>query len=334
MTPTTGHLVLALGADDNYALPLSVTVASVLDRLTNRAEVDLFVLDGGIHRDRRARIRRVVRRTGPLVHLHWIDPPGDGNAHLPTRPHTSTAAYRRLSIPEAVPDTFSRCIYLDCDMMAHRSLQRLMDIPFDGNALLACPNVGWEHTFRTDDCIEVARHAGLNPESRLFNSGLVVLNLEAWRRDNISRAVRSCLQNNRARGYTDQRALNVVLCDDWKALDLRWNVQSSLVHLDAWPASRHKDVMRRRRDAIVSDPFITHFSGSSKPWQVGCSHPRQLDWVRHLWNSGWYRYGERPRVFARWFSRYLWRRLRDTSRPLRHALARRFPDPLARVLRR
>ena len=56
----------------------------------------------------------------------------------------------------------------------------------------------------------------------------------------------------------------------------------------------------------MNEAYIYHFAGGSKPWQIGCNHPAQLQWIRYLWDSGWFIPAERVRWFGEWFLRYYW----------------------------
>jgi lipopolysaccharide biosynthesis glycosyltransferase len=76
----------------------------------------------------------------------------------------------------------------------------------------------------------------------------------------------------------------------WLHLDPRWNQQYSSYLLD----SRTLGITPRERTRLLSDPFIVHYSGATKPWTFENDHPLRHLYYRHLRNTpyaGW-----RPRA--------------------------------------
>ena len=47
---------IVLGADDNYALPLAVTLCSILKNVPSTAALHFFILDGGITKKSKKKI--------------------------------------------------------------------------------------------------------------------------------------------------------------------------------------------------------------------------------------------------------------------------------------
>jgi lipopolysaccharide biosynthesis glycosyltransferase len=253
---------------------------------------------------------------------------------LPTYEWINSSAYLRLYIPEIIPDHRSKALYLDSDLQVEASLTGLWEQSLDRQAVGAVqaygtPYVSYPLGIRNHDAFD------LPPDTPYFNSGVLLLNLDRWREDNISKQVIRYLRRYEEHvQMVDQEGLNVVLANDWKPLDLSWNVMSHLLHFENWPPSPFKERVRPRREQLLENPKIYHFAGEKKPWHVECNHPAQFEWMRYLWESGWFPPTERIQWFGQWFGRYGWWHLRDTTRPLRHAIAGRTPAPISRILKR
>ena len=65
--------------------------------------------------------------------------------------------------------------------------------------------------------------AGLPPATLFFNSGVMLIDIDTWRADEIARKV---LAVSETVPTNDQALLNMVLWDRWMPLDTRWNSRS------------------------------------------------------------------------------------------------------------
>ena len=299
-------IAIVCGADDNYAMPLAVTVYSALANLKPGWSVELFIVDGGIQAEKKHRIERVVGTSSAPVNLRWARVDMNAIADLPTHEWINTTTYLRLFIPDIVPANINKALYLDSDLQVERSITELWDQDLDGRALASVQAYGTP-TVSFPLGIEKYKELGCPSDTPYFNAGVLLLNLDRWRNEKISDQVITYLREYREHvKMVDQEGLNAVLADGWKQLDLRWNVMSHLVNFDDWPESPFKEKVRPQREELMSEPYIYHFAGGSKPWQIGCNHPAQLQWIGYLWESGWFTPAERVRWFGEWFARYYW----------------------------
>lgn len=305
-TLSSPAITLVVGADDNYAMPLSVTLYSGLINLKSECPVELYVLDGGIREANKKRLERVVQKSESSVHLRWVKVDISSIADLPTHEWINTTTYLRLFISEIVPENVTKALYLDSDLLIERSLTELWDHNLDSYPLAATQAYGTP-TVSFPLGISSYEELGYPPDTPYFNAGVLLCNLERWRKEDLSGQVIAYLRKYRDQvQMNDQEGLNAVLAQDWKPLDLKWNVMSHLVNFDEWPGSPFKEKVRPRREELLTDAYIYHFAGGSKPWQIGCTHPAQLQWISYLWESGWFTPTERVRWFGEWFARYYW----------------------------
>ncbi|MFQ4145145.1 glycosyltransferase family 8 protein [Chlorogloeopsis sp. ULAP02] len=301
-------LVVVCGADDNYAMPLAITLYSTLIHLENNCTLYLYIIDGGISNKSKKRLERVIDLEHIDVHFKWVTPSElESLKKLHTLPWITVASYLRLLIPDLLPKHFEKAIYLDCDLQVEANLKNLWEQPLNEYAVLAVQDLGTPYV-SSPFGIAKYQEFGLAPQTPYFNSGVLVINVKRWRAENVSQRVIQYLQEYSQDVHLgDQEGLNVVLANQWGRLDLKWNLISHIYFYDIWDESAYKEEIGAIRQELISKPYIFHFAGGSKPWQIGCLHPQQLVWIRYLKDSKWFTPIENLLWRSQWFIRYyLW----------------------------
>lgn len=172
----------------------------------------------------------------------------------------SKSSYARIFIPEYLTNV-SRCIYLDTDLIVCSDLCELQLLDLHGKSsacVLDGGNATPQQQQRLREKLKLA-----NPQ-QYFNSGVIVIDLEAWRHRQVqSKAQRVAEENYDLLDQMDQDALNIVLAGDWLVLDPKWNTSKG------------------RADADFSDGII-HFLGKVKPWHADYAANFQDRWFALL----------------------------------------------------
>ena len=253
-------------SDDNYAYPLGIMFISLLENTKNPEKFHLFIIDGGITVNKKNSILKEVEKRGSQLTFLTIN--DDVYADFPTRAHISAPAYYRISIPELFDESVTRAIYLDCDLIIKNDLQVLWDFDLEGNAIAAAENIS-SSTYKA---------SGLK-QPDYFNSGVMIIDLDNWRKNNIPNKVRNFKINHPELICTnDQCALNGVFKGRWKRLPLNWNFQSGLYHSSN---QTKKIIMNDDLTSPIWSPFIIHYIGWSKPWIQPCYHPLEGEYLRY-----------------------------------------------------
>ena len=342
----TNCVVLVLGGDDNYALPMAVTLYSALTNLAAGWSVDLYLIDGGIELVHKTRIERITREAAPSVTLHWKTVDASLLTPLPrtTGKVVNATTYLRLFIPKILPESCRRAIYLDCDLIIQSSLSALWNIPFDGSALLAVQDY-WIPYVSSDLGIEKYHELGISPNSEYFNAGVLVVNLPYWREQKVRKQVADYLAAYKDyRNFNDQEGLNVVLASNWKSIALSWNVphiadssvwRNRLARMSDTP---FKETIESAMPKLPEHADIVHYASASKPWKRTSHYPLQHLWYRYFWESGWLSPKERLMSQAKFYARYFMmaaaKAVREGTRPTRHRLSRYAPKTVRRLLRK
>lgn len=261
-----GCIGVVASSDENYAAPLAVMFFSLLRNCAEPERVRLFCLDGGISDATKNVMQKEIRGAGGEG-IDFIQFDASRYAELPTVKHVTASAYYRISIPDLFDDTVGRVLYLDCDMVVKGDIAELWALDIDGYHLGAVENLSG-HTHRK---------LGI-PQHEYFNSGMLLINLDLWRRDRIPDEVfRFKVENPERMALNDQCALNGVLHEKWKRLPLKWNHQKGLYH--------RKKKLSALDPADVGEallnPGIIHYVTDDKPWNRLRFHPLAGEYDRY-----------------------------------------------------
>ena len=254
-----------MAADEQYAAPLLVTVASLLETLRHGVGLDLYVMARGFSPATQSRFEG---GWGSRVRLHWAPLDNRKLEALPGYAYPSSpAANFRLVAGSSLPVDISKVIYLDADLLIQRDIFELWEQDMHGKIVLAVQ----------DSYIQKfpARYlpAQAGGERPYFNSGVMVIDLEAWRAAGIEQCcLEAAMRLPRSTKWLDQDVLNACLAGRWGRLRPVWNKQ---FFLDVFPDWRCSPYEEEEFQEALRDPAIIHFCSRTKPWHTFCDHPDQ-----------------------------------------------------------
>ena len=158
--------------------------------------------------------------------------------------------YFRLLAPYILPESIDRILYLDADIIINGSLLDFYEQDFEGAYVAVTKD-------RFDFCDEVVlqkKKLGMKDSDIYFNSGVMLLNLRAFR-DNIKLTdIMEFIDENRDKlFYFDQDILNCLLLDHKKLCELQYNFQAyPFEQLDLFD--------------IMKTTTVLHYTDQPKPW--------------------------------------------------------------------
>lgn len=265
-------IAIVCAADNLYAMPLAVAARSALENLNPQWKMMLFIIDGGISATNKRKILASVASHRCCV--QFLPKPDEQLARIQVlryfetedgfkeQTYISRTAYYRLLIPELLPADLERAIYLDCDLVVQGDLSQLWQVDLGKRALLAVQDL-WTPVVKAG--LLNYEELGIPSDAKYFNSGMLLLNLNVWRREGISRQLVHYLQEKRDLiRFHDQDVLNAVLANRWGELHLKWNLTPG-IHNVYWQKSASLTDQAALQDAI-RNPNIIHYAMVSKPW--------------------------------------------------------------------
>jgi lipopolysaccharide biosynthesis glycosyltransferase len=269
---------VAFAIDGNFLPWCAVAIKSCIEKASDPLTVHVLH-DGSLERDAGLhRLAEMVRAGGAMLVPHAVDSADLGP--LPAVDRWGLVVWLRFLLPELLPDV-DRVLYLDADVLIAGPLEPVLAVDLFGSPLGAVANV-----VQPSDVAHV-RTIGIEDERRFLNSGVLLMDLDAWRAEGAGRAL---LEAARTRAsdlkWPDQDVLNLVFAGRWLALHPRWNAQNTL-----WAAP---DLAARTFGPSVVEearrsPAIVHFEGPHlcKPWHALSSHPWREAWWQTLRRTPW-----------------------------------------------
>lgn len=284
MTPSDSEsLVIVCAADNNYVVPLSVTLKSILVNLKTPLKLTCYVIDGGIDESNKLQILKSLN--SKQITIEWLQPSNRVLNKVKVSGHVTVATYYRLLIPDLLPQQLKKVIYLDCDLVVNEDIQQLWAIDVGDSHLLAVQDMGIREVSNPRGGLHNYQELGIPPHSKYLNAGVMVLNLEKWRTENISdRAIEYLERNQEYVLNWDQDGVNAVLVDKWRELDPRWNQTPSVYKYRSWKDSPFTEEMYK---AVIQQPYIVHFATAIKPWHYYCEHPAKDLFFQYLDMTSW-----------------------------------------------
>jgi len=304
------RIATVLAADDRFSRPLAATVRSIVAQLSPGRGLDLYLCDMGITAQNREMIGAAAGRPG--VQLHLVDTLGEKVGRLPEAvPGISRAAYARLFIPFVLPPGLDRALYLDSDLLIRRCVGELFDSPLGDFAALAAADAGSPYVSSLYGVPYWSRY-GRRADDVNFNSGVLLLNLTAWRDEDITGAAVEYLTDGRHQFLVDQEAINAVLPGRIGEIDPRWNVQTE--HFQP-PHQATLPLDEAQLSELIKDPWIVHFTTAVKAWSYECTHPFRDEWFASLDQTPYRGWRPSRRAYLAAQARSIGKRLNERLRP-------------------
>lgn len=236
---------IVCGIDNNYVEPLATMLNSLF--LNNREKVFcIHVLCINVSQTNKDVLQSWVKRFQNEILFYDIDNSSLKDCPIRKNDTISIATYLRLLIPETLPQSIDKVLYLDVDIMICSDIEPLYAKKISDKALAAVEDAPNNSVIR-------------KPGHIYFNAGIMLLNLSYFREKKITAKAFSFIRENKEKLlFHDQDVLNAILNESFYVLDPEWNLQDD----------SFRDHYKKNKSIN-----IIHFSGKIKPWHKGCFHP-------------------------------------------------------------
>ena len=239
---------IVLATDKNYLDKVLVTIKSI--SVYNR-DIDFYLLhQGDVPIEWIRSVDNHLSRLGSRLKNAYISDTSINSF----RTFLTASTWLRLFTAQIVKE--DRAIYLDSDLVVNGSLDFLFEMDLG------------------DSYVAAVEDPNKN-EAGNFNAGVLVLNLNQWRKEDVTGKLFRTAQEKHAEVRNgDQSILNLVCAGRWLALDKSFNYQT----YDAVRRYDHRAYLYK--DIGDWTPTVIHFLTTDKPWN---SH--SVARFRELW---WY----------------------------------------------
>ena len=239
---------LAIAFDQNYISPFYALITSIFEN--NRSnKIIIHAIVSGLSEEIKNNISNYALKNNAKINYYTIDEQTVAQYVLTS---TWTAAvYYRLYFPLLVPNAVNRLLYIDTDTIVVNNLAELYAIDLEHYPVGAV----------YDTWVKTAPHLDITEEGQYFNSGVLLMDIQKWKTQQITEKAFAFLNTNPEKiKFVDQDALNAVLVHNWKKLDAKFNMMYSSI-----PEGISKQEMK----TFISDKVIVHFT-LQRPWNLLC----------------------------------------------------------------
>ena len=295
-------------SNDGYACHLGASLYSLLDNNRSIPRLEIYVLSVGMSRRFENRLKAIGARFGRQVHMAEM---GELRKRFPYEVDTrgfDISAMARLFAPEVLPASVDRALYLDCDTIVRGGIRGLYQTDLKGNlaGMVMEPTV-YE---------KMRESIGLKRDDPYFNSGVILMDLEAWRREGTLKVL---LDFYRERGGNlfacDQDTLNGALRGRILSLPPKYNFFTNYRYYRyptlAGQCRAYGQVGETAFREARKNPVIIHFLGDERPWIAGSRNHYKKLYLGYLARTPW---KGMPLVKGKWLYMQAWWALNQITR--------------------
>ncbi|EOS7950473.1 glycosyltransferase family 8 protein [Enterococcus hirae] len=251
------EIAIVSSCNTKFVPHLAALFVSVLENSDPKVFVRFYVIDDNIDNESKQLLRFSVKNSRMNTEVEFLKINKKFFENVVTSDRIPETAYYRIAIPELFRGkNVERLLYMDCDMITVKDVTPLWDLEFNGAILAAVEDAGFHQRLEK---MEIPAKS-----TRYFNSGLMLINVEKWLEQDITKKVLTFIEENPEKlRFHDQDALNAILHDRWIPLHPKWNAQGYIMA----KAKKHPTPQGEKEyEETRKDPSIIHFSGHVKPW--------------------------------------------------------------------
>lgn len=261
------EIPVVLAADNNYALQMMVTIASMLQTAAESTVYHFYLLVSGDFSEENK--KRIVELCSQRA--EWkVDFINMQSAYKNTYikiAHISTATYYRLQLPSLLKE-IDKCIYLDIDLVVKHDLSELFLTDIENQYIAGVRAAGY---YGSPEKIEYQKNRlGISDFSTYVNAGVLVLNLRKMREDGLEEKCAELIEKEWE--SQDQDILNVACLGKIRLLNTKYNVMTKYPLDDDEAYDKVECLKRAYLEQEWEDgrkePVIIHYADRIKPWKV------------------------------------------------------------------
>lgn len=272
------NIPVFMSFDEGYAPYAAACIASICENTSNF--VQIFVIDCGVKSETKKKVE-LLKDIYKNLSIEWLSFDTENLLKdFKTCFHFSKAMYGRIFIPLLKPD-IKKAIYTDVDVIFMSDITELYEEPLNGYALGAV----WEdHMEEKGHNKENLIRLGITKEHKYFSSGLLLMDLEKWRQNNLTQKILDIEPILRDKlKFPDQDLLNYAFAGDYQQLDEKYVVTA--------PRAR-----KHYKNGKLVNCVIRHFEGGKKPWLC---HPLKIERMKsnHIGMKAFWKYAKKTAFY-------------------------------------
>lgn len=247
-----------------YSKYLGVAVCSLFVNVGQESVTVHILHDDTLSEDNKEKFIHLAAKYNQNIVFHYIDTGIFQTVKHMTGNYTVGTLFR-LKVPEIIPDSIDKIIFLDSDLIIHVNIAELWKVDLSNHYLAAC--VDQDESILNNQWLY---SKGKAQDDHYFNAGVLVMNLKLIRNlGNLFQISMKFLMDHPECKFADQDAFNYIFYDKVIFLDPHYNLFS------------------RRLSNTCDDllPGIYHFAGDA----VNLESYRNVDrlFISYLMRTEW-----------------------------------------------
>lgn len=262
------HVALCVGG--TYTKAGAVVVSTLSRHVAPDESLVVWVFHSGMRHDERLLYQKATERDGGRTRVRLLPLPHDITSLEVESDYITSETFGRLALPRLLPESVSRVLYLDADVLIMNSVSELFSLKMRG-ALIAGVREASDPFLWSRNGLEHVFDIDLDPWLPYFNAGVLLMDVNGLREADAEARCLQYVQRHRP-ARMDQDALNAILHDRFLELPSVWNVENYYFKTEA---------RRKRYAQLLENARILHFVGHKKPWTEPAVWKSQ-EWLTEL----------------------------------------------------
>jgi lipopolysaccharide biosynthesis glycosyltransferase len=228
-SPMKDTISIVVASDNFYAILIAALLKSIDVNHKTHEHINFHIIDDGISNKFKSQLENIVDPSRLTIFWHSSKSIIPSNLSIPV--DTSgfpMTTYLRVFAPNVVGLDVHKLLYIDVDIILQDDISKLWHMSTGEHVIAAVQDIA-----KTVDCdwggLPNYKELGLDPKTKYFNAGVLLINTDKWREQNISAEIIGALiKYKETVQLGDQYGLNVVFATKWQELDPKWNWFASL----------------------------------------------------------------------------------------------------------
>ncbi len=261
---------VVFSSSELYAKCTGVAMYSLLKNNTQLAELNIYVLTTDMTKSSQDRLLKMGKEFNREVTVieaaEALENAQKDLGLLDFKGGLNT--YARALANKFMPQSVTKALFIDSDLMITGSLQDLEELDFQDNIVAGVYEIAVMIKNLCYEDLEL-----LNQCPHYINYGVAYINLENWRKFDADKRIRDCI--TAAKGpfrIAEQSILNLVFKDQTIILPVKYNFMTALHGLPyeticKW-YQRKRVFAKEEYEEAVRSPVVVHFIGDyfNRPW--------------------------------------------------------------------
>jgi len=245
---------IAMICDKNYVVPTKTLINSIVKNKHSKDKLNIIVV--GVALDENDR-NSFAQFKDEDVNIKVLNPTDSFDEIKIQHVHVSKAALYKMILPNILPE-INKVIYLDSDMLVLDSLSDLY-----------ATDIGDVYVGAVVDLVaEVSQkhHERLGVD-HYFNSGMLMLNLEKLRQDNLVEKLINRRKEDTSNYFMDQDVFNWIMREKVRLLSPRYNrMLTTYRYMSEEEEAKYNNMSVSQLREMKETAVIWHYTNKDKPW--------------------------------------------------------------------